>query len=437
LVATSWGRLKGQETASIPIFWRHELPELIRRVDGPLLAHGLGRSYGDSCLIEQGQLLLMSPMQKLRWFDTDQGVISCEAGISFAELLDIVVPRGWFVPVTPGTKFVTLGGAIANDVHGKNHHKRGTIGRHIRELELLRSDGEARVCSPSQETELFRATIGGLGLTGVITWATLELIPIRSALIDMESIKTHDLEDFFSLEDDSAEQFEYTVSWIDCMAKGARRGRGLFLRGNHAKEGHPAPEYAAQSQWKVSVPCDAPGWLLNPWSIRIFNEIYYHKQRRRYVTSRTALDPFFYPLDMILHWNRLYGKRGLLQYQCVLPPDRKDELRQLFDVIAASGQGSFLAVIKKFGDLPSPGLLSFPREGYTLTLDFCQLGSRSQQLFRTLDRMVIEAGGRLYPAKDALMSAQTFQAGYPQWQELKRHIDPKFQSAFWKRVSSS
>jgi FAD/FMN-containing dehydrogenase len=422
------------ESRDAPIHWKQDISSALN-ADQKHLCFGLGRSYGDSCLPALGTALLMSSLNKLRSFDPQTGLLSAEAGLSLSDVLDFAVPRGWFIPVSPGTKYVTLGGAIANDIHGKNHHRRGTFGRHVTELELIRSAGELLLCSPTREKELFAATIGGLGLTGVISWCTIQLIPIQSALIEMESIKTSGLDDFFALEDESARDWEYSVSWIDCMAKGTRRGRGIFIRGNHATNGNPAEEYAKQSAWKLSIPFQAPSWLLNPLSIRAFNELYYHKQQSRTLRAKVAIDPFFYPLDKVLHWNRLYGKAGMLQYQCVVDSHRKQELIEIFDLIAHSGQGSFLAVIKKFGDLPSPGLLSFPREGYTLTLDFRNLDHKSRALFQKLDAVVAAAGGRLYPAKDALMSPQLFQKSYPNWQEFARYIDPKFTSLFWQRVT--
>ncbi|MCX6130594.1 MAG: FAD-binding oxidoreductase, partial [Proteobacteria bacterium] len=329
----SWGRIEAKEHRQAPIHWRQELGPLLNSDQEALLCYGLGRSYGDSCLpAEGGTALVMSGLNKLRSFDAESGLISAEAGLNLQELLDFIVPRGWFIPVSPGTKFVTLGGAIANDIHGKNHHKRGTFGRHILEFELMRSTGETVLCSASQNRDLFAATIGGLGLTGVISWCSLQLIPIQSALIEAEFIKTSGMDDFFNLEEESAEDWEYTVSWIDCMAKGRHRGRGIFIRGNHAKTGEPAREYAEQSHLKLSVPCEAPSSLLNPLSIRIFNELYYHKQQRRIVKDLTAIDPFFYPLDKVLHWNRLYGHRGMLQYQVLLGLQQKDELRRIFDL---------------------------------------------------------------------------------------------------------
>jgi FAD/FMN-containing dehydrogenase len=426
--------MQGRESHQIPIHWKQEIPAALLR-DAQYLCLGLGRSYGDSCLPSAGSALLMSPLNKLRSFDEKTGIISAEAGLSLAALLDFIVPRGWFIPVSPGTKYVTLGGAIANDIHGKNHHKRGTFGCHVLEMEVQRSNGETIICSPSRASDFFAATVGGLGLTGVITCCTLQLIPIASAYVNAETIRTTGLDDFFSLEDESARDWEYSMSWVDCMAQGKKRGRGIFFRGNHAQSGNPAEEYAAQAQWKLTVPFQAPSWILNRWSIRAFNELYYQRQQSRLKQGRMAIDPFFYPLDHVLHWNRMYGQRGLLQYQFVLETQKHQELKDIFDVIAQSGMGSFLAVLKKFGDIRSPGMLSFPREGYTLTLDFQNQGDRSRALFQKLDAIVLKAGGRLYPAKDALMSPELFQSGYPQWREFTRYIDPKFTSQFWQRVS--
>ncbi|RZA15002.1 MAG: FAD-binding oxidoreductase [Proteobacteria bacterium] len=400
-----------------------------------MLAHGLGRSYGDSCLVNGGTLIRMHKLNKLRHFDIKSGILSCEAGLSIDELLQFAVPRGWFIPVSPGTKFVTMGGAIANDVHGKNHHKRGTIGSHILEMELFRSNGERIQCSLQKDSELFKATIGGLGLTGIILSCTIQLMKIESAWIDAELIKTSGLEEFFEIDRTSEKDFEYTVSWIDCMAKGDKRGRGIYMRGNHAKGGDLPGDYQKQQGLKVAVPIDAPGWTLNPLSIKLFNQAYYHKQlaKRKYV--KQGFNPFFYPLDAVDNWNRLYGSQGLLQYQCILPVDKVDELKTLFDMISKSGQGSFLAVLKRFGDIPSPGMLSFPFEGYTLSLDFRNIGQKARELFDELDKVVLKSGGRLYPAKDLLMSPTSFQASYPNWQEFARYIDPKCQSMFWERVT--
>lgn len=430
----SWGRIQGQEKDSKILHWRKDALAL-PQWPGPVLAHALGRSYGDSCLIADGSLIQTSQLNKFRHFDPDSGRLSCEAGLSIADLLKFSVPRGWFIPVTPGTKQVTLGGAIANDVHGKNHHRRGTIGCHILELELMRSNGERLHCSLSQETALFRATIGGMGLTGLILSCAIQLIPIESAYIDAEMIKTTGLDEFFEIDQSSDQDYEYTVSWIDCMAKGEARGRGVFIRGNHAKDGG-LRSYNKQRGALLSIPCDAPGFTLNPLSIKAFNLAYYHKQLSKLKIVRQGFNPFFYPLDAVENWNRIYGKKGLLQYQCTVPTDKVEELKQIFDKIEKSGQGSFLAVLKRFGSIPSPGLMSYPSEGYTLALDFRNIGPRSADLFQELDAIVVRAGGRLYPAKDAMMSPLTFQASYPQWTEFARYVDPKFTSMFWERVSA-
>lgn len=432
----SWGRVNGKEKNSVFLHWRKDA-EVFPKLEAPVLAHGLGRSYGDSCLVNGGTIVRMHQLAKFRHFDAKSGILSCEAGLSIESLLEFSIPRGWFIPVTPGTKFVTMGGAIANDVHGKNHHKRGTIGCHILEIELIRSNGERLICSPTKERELFAATIGGLGLTGLILSCKIQLMPIESAWIDAELIKTSGLDEFFEIDRTSEQDFEYTVSWIDCMAKGDKRGRGIYIRGNHAKGGDIKADYAKQKGLKVKIPFNAPDWTLNPLSIKLFNEAYYHKQLRKNKIVRQGFDPFFYPLDMVGDWNRLYGSKGMLQYQCILPETKIEELKALFDKIARSGQGSFLAVLKRFGNIPSPGMLSFPVEGYTLSLDFRNIGMKSRELFDELDKIVLKAGGRLYPAKDLLMSASSFQKSYPNHKEFARFIDPRCSSMFWERVSKT
>ncbi len=430
----SWGRVRGKQKQTETLHWRKDA-EAFGKWEAPVLAHGLGRSYGDSCLVEGGTLVRMHQLNKFRHFDAETGVLSCEAGVSIAELLDFAIPRGFFIPVTPGTKFVTLGGAIANDVHGKNHHKRGTIGRHIHKFELIRSNGERLVCTPTENRELFQATIGGLGLTGIILSCSIQLMRIESAFIDAQLIKTSGLDEFFEIDRSSEEDFEYTVSWIDCMAQGKNRGRGIYIRGNHAKGGDIRKDYLAQKGLKIDLPFNAPNFTLNPLSIKLFNFAYYNKLIGKQKFLKQGFDPFFYPLDAVGHWNRAYGKGGLLQYQCIIPVDKIDELKILFDLIARSGQGSFLAVLKRFGNVPSPGMLSFPVEGYTVSLDFRNVGPKSRALFDELDKVVLKAGGRLYPAKDLLMSQESFQASYPNWKEFARYIDPKCSSMFWERVS--
>jgi FAD/FMN-containing dehydrogenase len=351
--------------------------------------------------------------------------------VTLAELLEFAVPRGWFPPVTPGTKFVSIGGAIANDVHGKNHHLGGTFGRFVRRMELLRSDGTRISCSPSENPDLFRATIGGLGLTGFILTAEVALKAIPSPFILMDSIKFRNLEEFFEISQGSTDRYEYTVSWLDCVSTGTNFGRGIFMGGNHATEWPTGKR--VKSCLKASLPIDVPGIFLGRPSMLLFNTLYYHKQQAREVRSTVSYEPFFYPLDAVHHWNRLYGRRGFFQFQCVVP---KEGIRKVLGKIVQSGAGSFLAVLKEFGNVASPGLMSFPREGVTLALDFAHRGASTFALLADLDRMVREEGGRLYPAKDATMAPESFKAYYPQWETFAQHLDPKASSSFWRRVTA-
>lgn len=430
----SWGRTPNATHDTIPLDWRNaRWPE--GDTNQTLLPHGLGRSYGDSCLNNGGSLLLTRGLNRYIAFDSDQGVLRCEAGVSLAEILDLVVPRGWMLPVTPGTKYVTVGGAIANDVHGKNHHRQGTFGRHVRAFELVRSDGSRQVCSPTENEALFGATIGGLGLTGLITWAEIQLRPIQSTLIESDTVKFANLAEFFQINTESERDFEYTVAWMDCHASGASLGRGHYIRGNHA-HAQLNPRPWKQGSPKLAVPFDLPGFVLSPPTIKLFNFAYYHRQFRRVKQQLGGFDPFFYPLDAIRNWNRIYGRRGFFQYQFVLPlTDSTDLVSELFKRISRSGEGSFLAVMKTFGDVESPGWMSFPRPGITLALDFRNAGEKTLRLFRSLDEIVDEAGGALYPAKDARMSGDSFRRAYPRFDEFSQHIDPRFSSSFWRRVT--
>jgi FAD/FMN-containing dehydrogenase len=424
-VISSWGNV---------IHAPHELFRLSSRYDGfptapSLLPFGNGRSYGDSCLNVGGALLQMRSLDRFISFDRETGVLACEAGVLLSEILDLVVPAGWFLPAVPGTCYVTVGGAIANDVHGKNHHQAGTFGCHVRRLELLRSNGDRLLCSLSDNPDWFAATVGGLGLTGVVTWAELQLRRIPGPRLAAESIRFHDLAEFFSLSDESERDFEYTVSWIDCLGRGKYLGRGLFQRANHSAG---SPESVRQ----LGVPFPLPFSAVNAVSLRAFNTLYYHKQWSRLKRTSEYYRSFFFPLDGILHWNRLYGPRGFYQYQCVIPtPAAHEATAALLDTIARSGQGSFLAVLKQFGTVPSPGMLSFPRPGVTLALDFPNKGARLERLFEALDRIVSGAGGTLYPAKDGRMPGELFRSGYPRWQEFSQYIDPACSSSFWRRVT--
>lgn len=426
---SSWGNVFRGSYEVAPLLNRHDgFPQL--RPGVTALPYGNGRSYGDSCLNAGAALIPTRGLDRFIAMDDANGIVTCEAGTLLDEILHLAVPAGWFVPVTPGTRFVTLGGAIANDVHGKNHHGAGTLGRHIVRLELLRSDGQRLICSPTENAEWFNATVGGLGLTGVITWAALQLRRIPGPLMQVETIRFGNLDEYLQLQSESDRDFEYTVAWVDCLGKGRALGRGILQRATHAA----AEKVLKQAQPRgLDVPLAPPFSLVNAASLRIFNTLYYHLPRARHGTQR--LESFFYPLDGITNWNRLYGPHGLYQYQCVVPGDAaRDATAALLDTIARSGQGSFLAVLKVFGPLPSPGLLSFPREGITLALDFPNRAARLERLFVELDAIVSDAGGRLYPAKDGRMPAKLFRAGFPAWREFTRYIDPRCSSSFWRRV---
>lgn len=433
----SWGRYpKAQPKQVVPISWRDRLPAL-QKLNGTLLPFGYGRSYGDSCLNEGGTLLDVTGLNHFIAFDADNGILRCEAGISLAEILDVIVPRGWFLPVSPGTKFVSVGGAIANDVHGKNHHVAGTFGRYVNCFELLRSDGERRVCSPTENSELYQATIGGLGLTGVILWAEFRLKKIATPLIKMESIRFGTLDEFFRISADSdSRRIDYTVAWIDCSAQGKDLGRGRFTRGDFYDPPLGMNGEPTQIPTIPMPPLDFPSYTINPWSVKAFNLLYYHIHVPRVRSGIVHYNPFFYPLDSITDWYRGFGKAGFLQYQFVIPyKESYEPLREIVKRIVRSGQGSFLNVLKTFGNIASPGMLSFPREGVTLALDFANRGLSTLRLLDELDQIVFENNGAIYPAKDARMSPASFRASFPKWQQFAQYIDPKFSSSFWRRVT--
>jgi FAD/FMN-containing dehydrogenase len=437
----SWGRypVPHDQQVTTP-GWLEEAATIVKKHAGtsePLLAYGQGRSYGDSCLNSNGRLIETTNLSRLIAFDPEAGILTCEAGTTLAEILDFGVPRGWFLPTTPGTKFVSVGGAIANDVHGKNHHVAGTFGRHVLQFELIRSSGERMICSPDKNPEMYAATIGGLGLTGFITWATIRLKPVSGPYINMESIRFRSLDEFFEVSTESDRDFECTMSWVDCMATGKSLGRGLFMRGNHAWQPQ-IPGKSGKPVQRIGIPFDLPIDVLTGMRLRAFNTLLYHRQLPRVVRATVPFDPFFYPLDSIKQWNRMYGRNGFLQHQCVVPHESaRVAMREILTRIATAGEGSFLAVLKAFGDLKSPGMLSFPRPGITLALDFKYKGPSTLRLLDSLDEVVMDHGGAIYPAKDARMSPATFEASFPNWREFVPYIDEHFSSDFWRRVTGS
>lgn len=427
----SWNRLPRVEPqAAHALTNRQEnLPDTLPR---PFLAHGNGRSYGDVCLTETGSLLMTRGLDRFINFDPVQGVVRCEPGVTLGEVLALVVPHGWFLASTPGTRLATIGGAIANDVHGKNHHDVGSFGHHVRAFELWRSDGNVIECRPDQNGDWFRATIGGLGLTGLIRWAEIQLMPIQNPWMWVQSQRFSNLEEFWVLNREAEACWPYTVAWIDCLAKGKAKGRGILLSGQHAAAQANLPAFKTGEK---RVPFDPPFSLVNSLSLRAFNTLYY-RQPLKPQGGLTHYAPYFYPLDAIQDWNRIYGRKGFYQYQCVIPPEHAEEaIAALLDTIAKHGEGSFLAVLKTFGSKSSLGMLSFPRPGTTLALDFPNRGGKTLRLLSELDIIVKQAGGALYPGKDARMPSSLFQAGYPEWQAFSEYIDPNFSSRFWQRVT--
>lgn len=372
-----------------------------------LIARGLGRSYGDSALASH--VISSLALDHFIAFDDVTGILTCEAGVSLASILTTFVPKGWFLPVTPGTKFVTVGGAIASDVHGKNHHLEGSFTDHILSLQLITADGSILECSKSSHTELFYATCGGMGLTGVIITASLRLKRIHSAYINETTIKARNLDEALELLD-ANHASNYSVAWIDCLATGQSLGRSLLMLGEHAIEGGLILGKAK----KLTVPCNMPNFLLNQYSILAFNALYYNKQKENITKRCVHYDTFFYPLDGLHHWNRLYGKNGFTQYQFVLPKAAgREGMTAILKEISASKRGSFLSVLKSFGP-GNANYLSFPMEGVTLALDF-KIEKGLFELLNRLDEIVLHYGGRLYLAKDVRMSEATFKQSYPEW----------------------
>ena len=425
----SWGRFPFQQQKGTDLSQRFqvELPTA-----EAFLPQGNARSYGDSCMLKDGPVLSTRHLDKFIAFDAESGRIRCEAGVQLIDILRVAEPQGWFLAVTPGTQFATVAGCIANDVHGKNHHLTGSFGHHVTGFELLRSSGERLFCSPQENADWFYATVGGLGLTGVILWAEIQLKATANSAINVETIKYERLADFFSLSEDSVESHEYSVAWIDCLASGDKLGRGHFIRGNHATAAQPRPYFSGN---KMAFPVQPPISLVNSLSLRAFNSLYYHRQRQQRAFATVHYDPFFYPLDGINHWNRMYGPKGFLQYQCVVPPgDSEHAVREILHRIAAAGVGSFLAVLKVFGDIESLGMLSFPRPGTTLALDFPYQGDKTMDLFDQLDDIVVGAKGAIYPAKDAHIQAEHFTTFFPKVDQFLPFKDPKISSSFWQRV---
>ncbi len=404
--------------------------------DAPYLAYGMGRSYGDSCLNKNGIIIHSSQLNHILDFDGDKGIIRCEAGVTFDDLLSVIVPRGWFLPVTPGTRFVTVAGALANDVHGKNHHAVGSFGNHVTAFELQRSDGQALLCTCENENkQFFNATIGGLGLTGLVTWVEFRLKKIVNSYVSTSTQPFSSINAFFELDRQYFERHEYSVAWIDTTARLRHLGRGLYFSGDHATEHPVAYTEIRKKQRSLNLPINFPGFVLNTFAIKAFNRFYFNGHKDSVGQTLSHYSPFFYPLDNIKNWNRMYGKRGFFQHQCVIPLENgKEVITEILKRVSDKGMASFLSVLKRFGNIPSVGMMSFPREGYTLALDFPNKGKRTLAFLTDLDELIQSAKGAIYPAKDARMSAEMFVSSFPDLELFKNYIDPAFSSSFWRRV---
>jgi decaprenylphospho-beta-D-ribofuranose 2-oxidase len=443
---SGWGRVPAAETELFRPERSRSLDALLAR-GGTLVARGLGRSYGDASFNSAGATVLMERLNRFVSFDEATGVVDCEAGVTFVDLLDHFVPRGFFPPVTPGTRYVTVGGALACDVHGKNHHVDGSFARHVLDFDLLTASGEIVGCDRERNTDLFRATVGGMGLTGIVTRVRFTLQRMETAYIAADYERAANLDDALRQFEADDERYRYSVAWIDCLARGRSLGRSVLIRGNAAsaetvaRAGVRAPLRATRSRsLPLRVPFEAPGWLLNRHSVGAFNALYYRLQPAAARGRVVHYEPFFYPLDSIGNWNRLYGRRGFVQYQLLLPQAAgRNGLREALRIVSAAGAPGFLAVLKRFGDVAPEGLLSFPGAGYTLALDVPWRGERTEALLAALDRVVLGAGGRLYFAKDARLGREHVGAMYPhlaQWQSIRRRIDPdgRFSSDLGRRL---
>jgi len=422
----NWGNYPVMESDEKQFSFTDELQEAVAGRTH-IIARGNGRCYGDASLADT--TLNTLKYDKALSFDTEQGIFECQSGMLLSDILKVIVAKGWFLPVTPGTKFITVGCAVGSDVHGKNHHVDGSFSNHIIDMDILLASGELVTCSPTLHTDLFEATYGGMGLTGIITRVKFRLKKIETAYIKQKQVKAENLDDVIRLFDEY-KHYTYSVAWIDCLKKGAHFGRSILILGEHAKvddlneQQKKAPLQLPRKK-QINFPINLPSWVLNKLTVKAFNFLYYGKNFKKEINNVVSYEPFFYPLDAILNWNRGYGKKGFIQYQFVLPLDARQGLVEILQRISDKGLGSFLAVLKVFGKQDS--LISFPMEGYTLALDF-PVRDGLFDFCDELDQVVLKYGGRLYMSKDARMKPEVMTAGYPElnrFKEIVKKYDPQ------------
>jgi decaprenylphospho-beta-D-ribofuranose 2-oxidase len=413
----NWGNYPAMQSDEHSFSFDEQLQQMVRSGTS-FIARGNGRCYGDASLAEVTVSTLK--YDKILSFDTANGILECQSGITLDQVLEVIVPKGWFLPVTPGTKFITVGGAIASDVHGKNHHVDGCFSHHVLEMDILLASGDTVRCTPTEHTDLFEATCGGMGLTGVITRVKFSLKKIETSYIRQKQIKAANLDEILRLFDEYKD-YTYSVAWIDCLQKGKGFGRSILILGEHATlndldDKKRKDPLKLPKKKQINFPFNLPSWVLNTFTVKVFNFLYYGKNTRKEINNVVSYEPFFYPLDAILHWNRGYGTKGFVQYQFVLPLEAKDGLVEIMHRISNAGLGSFLAVLKVFGKQDS--LISFPKEGYTLALDF-PVRKGLMEFLDELDEIVLKYDGRLYMSKDARMKPAVLEAGYPRLQQFK------------------